>query len=262
MTTPQTRLSTPVTDTLNRHVSIRHYTDQPIPDEMLHSIIEAARRGAPTSSNLQTYSLVVVRDPDTKQKLAELAGGQKHVAACPVFIAAVADLSRVAHAAAMHGVPLGENLEMTLYATVDAALVGMTLCTAAESFGLGTVMIGGMRNKPQEVAQLLGLPPRAYVVYGICLGYPLPERVPSQKARLPHEVVVHYERYEAGDLSAHIAAYDAELAAHYRAEGRNTPDAAWSSVVANNFSKPPRPHLRAALERMGMRFGSGEEGTE
>lgn len=258
MTHSKTLASTPVTETLNQHVSIRRYTDQRIPDDVLHSIIEAARRGAPTSSNLQTYSLVVMRDPATKKVLAELAGNQKQVETCDVFIAAVADLSRIAHAAQMHGVTLAENLEMTFYATVDASLVGMTLCTAAESFGLGTVMIGGMRNKPQEVADLLQLPARSFVVYGICLGYPEVERIPAQKPRLPHEVVVHYEHYRANDLTAQLHAHDAELAQHYRDEGRTTPDAAWTGVIAERFGTPPRPHLRKTLERMGMRFDSGQ----
>ena len=71
-----TNYSTPVSETLKMRVSIRNYNDQPIPDEMLREIINSARR-SPTSSNMQAYSFVVVRNPETKKILAESAGGAK-----------------------------------------------------------------------------------------------------------------------------------------------------------------------------------------
>lgn len=59
MTTQQeTTYSTPVTETMRKHVSIRNYTDEPIPDEMLREILNSARRGAPTSSNTDRKSVV------------------------------------------------------------------------------------------------------------------------------------------------------------------------------------------------------------
>jgi FMN reductase [NAD(P)H] len=61
--------------TQHRHRSIRSYTDQPVSDEMLDAIIEAAHR-APTSMNAQEISLVVVRDAERRARIAELAGGQ------------------------------------------------------------------------------------------------------------------------------------------------------------------------------------------
>ncbi len=70
-----------VIDTLNKHVTVRFFTGEPVSDEMLHSILNAARR-SPTSSNMQSYSIVVVRDAGKKKKLAELAGNQKHIETC------------------------------------------------------------------------------------------------------------------------------------------------------------------------------------
>ena len=63
-----TTYKTAVTDTLNQHTTIRSFTDEPVADEMLNAALNAARR-SPTSSNMQTYSMIVVRDAEMKKKL-------------------------------------------------------------------------------------------------------------------------------------------------------------------------------------------------
>ena len=137
-------------------------------------------------------------------------------------------------------------------ATIDAALLGMSLCLAAESIGLGAVMIGGMRNQPAAVAAELGLPPGVYVAFGLCLGWPAEE--PPQKPRMPLSLIVHREQYDEAALDSELREYDATLAAHYRSEGRKSPDAAWSGVVARGFSRPRRAELRSTLEELGFSF--------
>lgn len=253
MVTTPSSITTPTIDTLNQHVSIRRYSERPIDDEMLMAILRAARR-SPTSSNMQAYSFVVVRNPERKQRLSELAGNQRHIVDCPVFVAICADITRLRRAAEMHGAALAQNTENTMVATVDAALAGMSLATAAESFGLGTVMIGGMRNHPAEAAAELGLPDGVFVVYGMCIGWPDEEKIPPQKPRLPEELIIHFEQYDDSDTTEALNAHDAELAAHYRSEGRETPDDAWTGVIAKKFSRAQRPHLKATLEAMGFSF--------
>ena len=253
MTTHDDTPATPTTDVINQHVSIRRYRDEPIPDAMLHEILNTARR-SPTSSNMQAYSFVVVRNPETKKELAVLAGNQRHIETCDTFVACCADISRLETACEMHDTTLAKNLENMLVASVDAAIAGMTLEIAAESFGLGAVMIGGMRNQPQEAADLLGFPPGVFVVYGMCLGWPDESQRPSQKPRLPQEVMIHFEQYDTSDKREVLRDHDRDLAAHYTAQGRNLDKAAWTGVMAQKFSTPRRPELRATLEKMGFSF--------
>jgi len=254
MTAPEnTTYSTPVTETLNNHVSIRKYNGERIPDEMLREILNSARR-SPTSSNMQAYSFVVVRNQETKKILAASAGNQKHIETCDVFIAICADISRLETACEMHGTQLGKNLENFLVASVDAAIAGMSVATAAESFGLGHVMIGGMRNFPKENAETLGLPDGVYVVYGMCLGFPDADEIPPQKPRLPEDLIIHYEQYDNSNQAEKLAKHDVELAEHYESLGRNLNTAAWTGVMADKFSTPRRPDMRETLEKMGFRF--------
>jgi hypothetical protein len=138
-----------------------------------------------------------------------------------------------------------------MVAIVDAAIAGQSLALAAESLGLGTVMIGAIRNHPREAAETLNLPQGAFVVYGMCLGWP--EKRVQQKPRLPESAIIHYEQYTPVDADV-LHAHDAELAAHYRSLDRNTWDAAWTGAIAKKFSSKNREHLRAVLEERGFRF--------
>ena len=249
----QRTIAETVLKSLESHVSIRRYTAEPIEDDLLLTVLNAARR-SPTSSNMQAYTFVVVRDQAKKQRLSALTGNQRHVAECPVFVACCADITRLEAACAMHGKQLARNFENLLVSSVDAAIAGMTLMTAAEAHGLGAVMIGGIRNHPADVAELLGFPQGVYVVYGMCLGWPDEAQIAPQKPRLPQDLIIHYEQYDTSDPSEQLSAHDAELAAHYRAQGRKTPDAAWTQVMADKFSEPKRADLRPTLEKLGFRF--------
>jgi nitroreductase len=81
-----------VTDAIHKWRSIRKYKSQLIPDEILRKILDAGRR-APSWCNVQPWHFIVIEDPSIKQKLSELAGGQKQVALAPVVIGVCGDLS-------------------------------------------------------------------------------------------------------------------------------------------------------------------------
>ncbi len=238
--------------TLHGRRSIRAYSDKPVTDEQVTAIVEAARR-APTSANLQAYSVVVVRDAETKAKLAKLAGGQKHIIDCPVYLAFVADLTRIEAAFQRNGNNLDDNnLEMGLMASVDATLVGMSAYLVAESLGIQGVMIGAMRNDPEAVAEILNLPYRAYVVFGLCLGYPA--EAPKQKPRMPAEGIIHYERYDADKALGIVDTYNDQLREHYESIGKTTDKESWSADVDKKYAQRPRDHLRDALKKRGFDF--------
>ena len=242
----------------NQHVTIRSFTQEGISEEMLTQILEAARR-SPTSSNMQAYSVIVVRNPDVKQELAVLAGNQKHVETCPVFLAFCADLHRLKTVCELHDAEMTNNLETFIISTIDASLVGMSVQTGAESMGLGAVMIGAMRNHPREVAALLGLPQHVYVSFGMCLGWPDRDKIPPQKPRLPADLVIHQEKYDMTIPKSKIEAHNTEVAQHYANLGKNLDVAAWSGVIARNLSRPLRPDLQVTLEDMGFNIsGVGE----
>lgn len=177
-----------------RHRSHRAFHPDPLAPGQLERLVDAARH-ASTSSYIQAYAVVAVVDPAIRAGCARLCGGQRHVAEAPVFAAVCADLRKLAAACGRHGTSLqAQSFELFLQATVDAALLGQNLQLAAESEGLGACMIGAARNHPIELARLLGLPPQAYVVFGLAIGRAADDPVP--RGRMPLPGVLHVDRYD------------------------------------------------------------------
>ncbi|MBT3307374.1 MAG: hypothetical protein HN377_12960 [Alphaproteobacteria bacterium] len=241
---------------LENRVSVRNFDDRPVPGETVDAVLKAAFR-APTSSNVQAYSVINVRDQDLRDRLAEIAGGQAHVSKAPVFLVFCADLTHVESAVAKTGGEFGDaNMEMGLVASIDASLVGMAAYLAAESVGLRGVMIGGIRNNPVDVAVALGLPKRVFGVFGMCLGFA--DNTPLQKPRMDFSQMVHDDRYGAvrdgRSVEQALGEYDAALAAHYRTIGKDTADDSWRNEVGEKFHPQPRPNLARQLAEQGFDF--------
>ena len=121
-------MSNPVIDQLLNRRSIRSFTGASIKDEDLDTIIRAAQR-APTSINGQQISLIITRDKQTIQKIADYAGGQPQVASSDVFITFVIDFNRTSEACKAAGVEqvVEHTVEGLTVGAVDAGIMLMAL---------------------------------------------------------------------------------------------------------------------------------------
>lgn len=206
----------PVLRVLHEHRSVRRYLPDPVPDDVLGLLVSAAQ-SAPTSSNLQAWSVIAVRDPERKARLATLAGGQEHIRQAPVLLVWTADLARTRSLAAERGAPLdgADYLESSYVAFLDAVLAAQNALVAAESLGLGTVYIGAIRNNPEQVAVELSLPPGVFAVVGLLVGTPDLAEEARVKPRLPQAAVLHQETYDASVQRAYVAEYETRIAEFY-----------------------------------------------
>jgi len=229
--------SSSIIDLMRSHRSVRDFTSQPVPDEMIEVIVEAAQ-WASSSCFRQSYSVIAVKDRDIKRELRKLCGGQRWVEESPVFLAFCADLSRLDDICRMQGKQINlEYTETLLMSVMDAALFMQNAALAAQSLGLGVVMIGGLRDHPDEAIRLLNLPVGVFGIAGMCLGYP--ELIPAQSPRLPVDEILHWEQYQLQGRMERLAVYD-EVIRQSRVYRRKdgTLDS-WSDVMARTTSKPP-----------------------
>jgi nitroreductase len=241
-----------VIDLLKSHRSIRKFTSQSISPELLENLLLAAQAAA-TSSFLQGATVIRVTNSDNRKQIATLAGNQGYVETAAEFFVFCADLHRPGNYCREYGKPFeGDFTEHFIIATVDVALMAQNLVTAAESEGLGICYIGGIRNNPEPVSQLLDLPYGVYPVFGLCLGYP--DQNPEVKPRLPLSVVVKQDSYnEAGDKQA-IAKYDEEIREYYRTRTGGGHGVSWSEQVSELLSGKARPHMKDFLASKGFKF--------
>jgi nitroreductase len=241
-----------VIELLKSHRSIRKFSPQPIEEGLFRQLLEAGQAAA-TSSFLQGTTVIRVRNPDSRKLLAQLAGNQPYVESAAEFLVFCADLRRAGNYCHKYGKPFeGDYTEHFIIATVDVALMAQSLVTAAESVGLGICYIGGIRNNPREVSDLLKLPRGVYPVFGLCLGYP--DQDPEQKPRLPIPVIMKDEVYnESGDAEA-IETYDEQIREYYRTRTGGGHGISWSEQVSVLLSEKSRPHMKAFLAEQGFTF--------
>ncbi len=242
---------------LSRHRSIRKFSDRPVPDETITSLVETARH-ASTSHHVQAYTIIRVRNSHTRQTIADLAGPQPWVAQAPVFLVFCADLTRLIQAAKSLDVqPETGWAEQLIVATVDTSLLAQNLMIGAESVGLGGVFIGGIRNDPEKVSTLLKIPDQAFPVFGMCLGYP--DHDPDVKPRFTVDMVLKEETFygpsgkpDKDQDKKDIALFDKIANTYYQNRNTNTKDQTWTRQLGEFTGKIIRPDLKSFLNKKGF----------
>lgn len=235
-------MTTGTIDTIVKHASVRRFRTDPLPDSFIDLLKEAMRRG-PTSSALQTYTIIFVQDPATKEALQKHAGNQSYIGACPLFLVSCADLRRIRKVTDERGYPYrAHDLRILISAVEDLTIATQNASLAAQSLGLGTVMIGGVLNGLREIHELLELPPRVVPIVGLCVGYPAPEEQDiAPRPRLPKEVVFHHDRYTLSEDCEHrlLAQHDAEVTDLGYYQGRAIP---FETIYPESEHDPIAPH--------------------
>jgi nitroreductase len=158
--------------------SIRSFRDTPVEDEKLSLVLEAARL-APSARNRQEWQFIVVRDGETRKKLADAANGKVFVGEAPVIIVACAT-------EAEYVMSCGQ-----LAGTVDTSIALAFLILQAQELGLGTCWLGAYSES--EVKAILGIPRQVRVIAMTPLGYPA--QVPEARPRKNLDEIVSFERY-------------------------------------------------------------------
>jgi len=139
--------------------SIRSYKPDPIPDQILNRVLDAARV-APSGSNRQPTRLIVIKNRERRESLVPLCNGQKFIAEAPVLIAACGNEIRT-----NRGGYMGKYSVL-----IDVAIAMDHLTLAARAVGLGTCWIGSFSNA--DIKNFLHIPEDKQVVTLTPLGYP------------------------------------------------------------------------------------------
>ena len=161
-----------------KRYSVRSYKSDPVEDDKLQKVLEAACI-APTAANRQAFQLVVVHTAGREAELSRIYGRPFFVQA-PLIICAC-------------GLPKQAwvSREGKSYSDVDVAIIMDHLILAATDLGLGTCWIGAF--DPQAAREVLGLPDEAEPVALTPLGYPNDELGPKKRKSLAE--LVKYERW-------------------------------------------------------------------
>jgi len=243
-----------VITTILNHRSIRHFKDKQLSDEQIKTIVACAQ-AASTSSFIQAYSIIGIKDKEKKRKLAEIAGNQEYVAENGHLFVFCADLSRHELIGEMEGKNVVASIESTekfMVALIDATLAGQNAAIAAESMGLGICYIGGIRNKLEDVKGLLKTPDRVIPLFGMTVGYP--EKINDQKPRLPFEHVYHEEEYEQDQdvYLRQLKEYNQVISNYYEERTSGKRKDTWTEQMANMLEKQSRMYMKGFVQKNMM----------
>ncbi|MCD6547004.1 MAG: nitroreductase family protein [Nanoarchaeota archaeon] len=162
----------------NRH-SIRSFKQKEIEEDKLKKIIEAAI-SAPSAGNLQSYDIVVVKNPFNKERIAQASLNQDFIAEAPVVLIFLANKKR----ASKYG-----KRGKELYCVQDATIAAAYSQLAAVDLGLSSVWIGAFDE--EKIRKIIKAPDYAIPVAILPIGYPAEEPYKTQRRK----DVIHDEKW-------------------------------------------------------------------
>ena len=163
-------------EAIRARMSTRIYKNKPIPKEVLEQLVEAARV-SPTARNVQPWEFVVITQPATLKKIADLAENGRFLSSAGACIAVFCS--------------------DTKYYLEDGCAATENILLAATALGIGSCWIAGDK-KPycSQINTLLNVPQGLKLVSIIALGYPKAEdtfRVAENKRKVAE--VMHWEKF-------------------------------------------------------------------
>jgi nitroreductase len=164
---------------IDQRRSVRAYKKTGVEEDKLRKILEAGRL-SPSASNRQEWKFIVIKNKETRWKLADAALGQSFIGEAPVVIVACAVETG---AIMLCGQPAY---------TVDVSIACAFMLLQAYELGLGTCWIGAFQE--DDVKEILKIPESVRVVAMIPLGYP--NQPSSQRSRKALDQIVCFEKYE------------------------------------------------------------------
>ncbi len=188
------RHSTEPADYFIKRKTIRKYTDQDVSDALIESLLEQAAH-APTTGNMQLYSVIVTRTPEARKALSPLHFNQPQITSAPVVLTFCADFNRFSEwCTNRQAEPCYDNLQSFMAAAIDTIAFAQQFNTVAELAGLGVCWLGTTTYNAPQIAELLHLPELVVPMITLTVGYPAEEG--TDVGRLPVSALIHKEQYE------------------------------------------------------------------
>ena len=238
---------------LQNRRSVREFTGETIKEEDLKTILATAQRAA-NSVNGQQTSLIVIRDKEKLEKIAELCGGQKHITQAGAFVFVLVDFHRGVYAANSVGKRnIGpKSADGVLVGAVDAGIMVNALQTAAHALGYGTTVIGAIRKATKEFIKMLELPEYVFPIVGTTIGVPVERQLTRVKPRVPLDTFVFEDTYNAKKVEEGVEFHEKDTI-EWREENGTPQLPSYKEMIARiyeNFYNTSKQDL----EDQGFRF--------
>jgi nitroreductase len=253
----------PVIDTMLDHRSVRRYTDETPPDDVIEAVVRAGQQ-APFAAQLGSVLLK--------------RGGKGIPFKAPLLFTILVDVHRLEVVMRKRNWPTRMNdLSLLLFGIQDACYMAQNMVVAGRSLGLGSCFIGAAPFRAQAIAEEYSLPERVFPIVQLTMGYPAEDFPPRPRYPLPF--ALYEERYPeftedvvARAMSVMDKGYLAQD--YYRDGGRmiqlegdreetfTYDDYSWTEHMGRKWGQwfPSPDELLGEFEKRGFRLTEGTEG--
>ena len=177
----------------SQRASVRKFSDKDISEEKIKAILEAASH-APTTGNMQLYSVIITRNKEKKAQLAPAHFSQPAFMSAPVVLTFCADYNRFVNWCEKNYADPGyDNIQSFIAAALDTVILAQQFVTIAEMEGMGTCYLGTTTYNPEKIAQVLNLPKLVVPIVSLSIGYPAEAIQPTD--RIEADGFIHSETY-------------------------------------------------------------------
>lgn len=190
---------------INERVSLRSYSEKEITNDHLDILLECAIK-APTAGNQMLYSILLIRDETTKERLSKTCNNQPFIKKAPLIMIFLADHQKWMDYYSYEGTAKyaktndmkfeGPKESDLLLAIEDAMIAAQNVVIAAESLSIGSCYIGNIIERYEIHKELLNLPDWTFPIGMLTLGYYPDGYKRNYRERFDKEFVVFEEQYK------------------------------------------------------------------
>ncbi len=246
--------------TILKRGSLRKYDEKDISKEDLDLILKSAMR-APTAGNMMCYSVIVIKNKETIEKLSVSCDNQPFIETASVLLVFLADFNKwykyyESNDTKAFMSKKGESFEgpteaNLILATQDAIIAAENAVIAAESLGIGSCYIGDIMENFEYHKELLNLPKYVYPVTMLTLGYyPEGYSIPLRD-RFSHEYIVFEEKYNElskEDIQEMFKDRDKLFVSENKYKAENYAQYHYNMKVKSEFSKEMTRSIKLVLD--------------
>jgi len=243
-----------------RRRSIRKFSSKPVREVDVQKIVEVGQC-APTACNLQTYSVVWVKDVKLREKVLDACGVSGSIRNAPVVFVICADVRRLSKVLGYlnydHCFKHGYGYSIKLMSVMDASFMAENMTMAAECLGLGSVFVGSALAN-DEVIKTLKLPKGVLPLTLLCVGYPDEQPPTRPRWSLPSVLHIDYYRDPAEhEMDAFLKHMDNKLKkeGYYKKYGDRGPTYRYSNHIKRKTALKPMKNDDAEIMPVVKKMG-------
>lgn len=246
-------IDTHTTEVIANHRSIRAFKAKTLAKEQLTTLYKMASQTS-TSMFMQQFSILHVTDP-AKRAAVRAVSGQRYVGANGDLFIFIVDLYRNQQIRQQLGYDDGRlhTTDIFFQALEDTVLAVQNFVTAAESLGLGAVILGSINDDPEALLAALDLPKMTLPLLGVQVG--VPDQAPQLKPRLPLEQVAFENDYPQDFEVASLKDYDQVVQTYYDLRDTSRRIDSFTKQITGaklNTKRIDRDKLAQVIQRQGL----------